>query len=78
MTDVRGILGFTGTVDGKPLTVMASGMGMPSAVIYATELYQFYDVQRIIRVGTAGGIPEDVKVGDVVVATGAHTQSNMI
>jgi len=77
VTDVRGILGFTGTVDGKPLTVMASGMGMPSAVIYATELYQFYDVQRIIRVGTAGGIPEDVKVGDVVVATGAHTQSNM-
>ena len=77
VTDVRGISGFTGTVDGKPLTVMASGMGMPSAVIYATELYQHYGVQRIVRVGTAGGIPPHVRVGDVVVAVGAHTQSNM-
>ncbi len=77
VTDVRGILGFTGTVDGKPLSVMASGMGMPSAVIYATELYQFYGVRRIIRVGTAGGIPPHVRVGDVIVAIGAHTQSNM-
>ncbi len=56
---------------------MASGMGMPSAVIYATELYQHYGVQRIVRVGTAGAIPPHVKVGDVVVAVGAHTQSNM-
>lgn len=77
VTDVRGILGFTGTVDGKPLSVMASGMGMPSAVIYATELYQVYGVQRIVRVGTAGGIPPHVRVGDVIVAIGAHTQSNM-
>lgn len=77
VTDVRGILGFTGTAEGKPLTVMASGMGMPSAVIYATELYQHYGVQRIVRVGTAGAIPPHVKVGDVVVAVGAHTQSNM-
>lgn len=77
VTDVRGILGFTGTVDGKPLSVMASGMGMPSAIIYATELFRFYGVQRIIRVGTAGAIPPHVKVGDVVVAVGAHTQSNM-
>ncbi len=77
VTDVRGIEGFTGTVDGHPLSVMASGMGMPSAVIYATELFQVYDVQRIIRVGTAGAIPEHVQVGDVIVAVGAHTQSNM-
>lgn len=77
VTDVRGILGFTGTVNGEPLSVMASGMGMPSAVIYATELYQVYGVQRIVRVGTAGGIPPHVKVGDVIVAVGAHTQSNM-
>lgn len=77
VTDVRGILGFTGTVEGKPLSVMASGMGMPSAVIYATELYQVYGVRRIVRVGTAGGIPPHVKVGDVIVAIGAHTQSNM-
>lgn len=77
VTDVRGILGFTGTVDGKPLSVMASGMGMPSAVIYATELFDVYGVERIVRVGTAGGIPPHVKVGDVIVAVGAHTQSNM-
>lgn len=77
VTDIRGILGFTGTVNGKPLSVMASGMGMPSAVIYATELYQHYGVQRIVRVGTAGGIPPHVKVGDVIVAVGAHSQSNM-
>ena len=76
VTDVRGILGYTGTVEGKPLSVMASGMGVPSAVIYATELYRFYDVQRIIRVGTCGGIPPYVKIGDVIVAIGAHAQSN--
>lgn len=77
VTDVRGMLGFTGTVAGQPLTVMGSGMGMPSASIYATELYSFYGVQRIVRVGTAGGIAETVEVGDVVVATGAHTDSGM-
>lgn len=77
VTDVRGILGFTGTVNGKPLSVMASGMGMPSAVIYATELFDVYGVERIIRVGTAGAISEHVAVGDVIVAVGAHTQSNM-
>lgn len=77
VTDVRGMLGFTGTCDGKPLSVIASGMGMPSATIYATELYQVYGVERIIRVGTCGGIAQHVAVGDVVVALGAHTDSNM-
>ncbi|MDO5737185.1 MAG: purine-nucleoside phosphorylase, partial [Propionibacteriaceae bacterium] len=77
VTDVRGMLGFTGTVDGKPLTVMGSGMGMPSATLYATELYSEYDVQRIIRVGTCGGLSHDVAVGDVIVGLGAHTDSNM-
>lgn len=77
VTDVRGILGFTGTVNGQPLSVMASGMGMPSITIYATELFRFYDVQRIIRVGTAGAIAAHVKVGDVLVGIGAHTDSNM-
>lgn len=77
VTDVRGILGFTGTVGGRPLSVMGSGMGQPSFTIYATELFSQYGVQRIIRVGTAGGIAEKVKVGDVVVATGAHTDSSM-
>ena len=51
VTDVRGMLGFTGTVDGRPLSVMGSGMGQPSITIYATELYSLFGVQRIIRVG---------------------------
>ena len=77
VTDVRGMLGFTGTVDGKPLSVMGSGMGQPSFTIYATELFSQFGVERIIRVGTAGGISPKVKVGDVIVATGAHTDSSM-
>lgn len=77
VTDVRGMLGFTGTVNGQPLSVMGSGMGQPSATIYVTELLKFYDVQRVIRVGTTGGIARQVKVGDVIVATGAHTDSAM-
>ena len=77
VTDVRGMLGFTGTVNGKPLSVMGSGMGQPSFTIYATELFSQFGVERIIRVGTAGGIAPQVRVGDVVVATGAHTDSAM-
>ncbi|QDB79721.1 purine-nucleoside phosphorylase [Georgenia sp. 311] len=77
VNDVRGMLGFTGTVDGRPLSVMGSGMGQPSATIYATELFREYDVQRIIRVGTAGGISPKVRVGDVLVGLGAHTDSAM-
>ena len=77
VTDVRGMLGFTGTVDGEPLSVMGSGMGQPSLAIYATELFARFGVERIIRVGTAGGISERVGVGDVVIATGAHTDSAM-
>ncbi|GAA2184881.1 purine-nucleoside phosphorylase [Brooklawnia cerclae] len=77
ISDVRGALAFTGTVDGQPLSVMGSGMGMPSATLYATELYKFYGVERIIRVGTCGGIARKVQVGDVVIALGAHTDSNM-
>lgn len=77
VSDVRGALAFTGTVDDKPLSVMGSGMGMPSATLYATELYRFYGVERIIRVGTCGGIAREVKVGDVIIALGAHTDSNM-
>lgn len=77
VTDVRGMLGFTGTYQGRPLSVMGSGMGQPSASIYVTELFKFYGVERVIRVGTTGGIAPQVKVGDVIVATGAHTDSNM-
>ncbi|MDR6938949.1 purine-nucleoside phosphorylase [Arcanobacterium hippocoleae] len=72
VTDVRGILGFTGEVNGKPLSIMASGMGQPSLSIYVNELFMEYDVQRIIRVGTCGGISSRVKIGDVIIANGAH------
>ncbi|MFT4051072.1 MAG: DeoD-type purine-nucleoside phosphorylase [Microbacterium sp.] len=77
VTDVRGILGFTGSYRGEPLTVMASGMGGPSITIYATELARFYGVRAIVRVGTTGALDTDVSVGDVVVATAAHTDSGM-
>lgn len=75
VTQVRGILGYTGTWQGRPVSVMASGMGMPSIAIYATELFRFYDVQRIIRIGTAGGLAPHLEVGDVVIGTAAHTDS---
>ena len=77
VTDVRGILGFTGTVGGEPVTVMASGMGMPSITIYATELAREYGVTSIVRVGTTGAIHPDARVHDVVIATHAHTDSSM-
>lgn len=72
VSDVRGIKAFTGTVDGRPLSIMASGMGQPSLSIYVTELFSEFDVERVIRVGTCGGLSEKVKVGDVVIANGAH------
>ncbi|MFV0429736.1 MAG: purine-nucleoside phosphorylase [Arachnia sp.] len=77
VTDIRGMLGFTGSVDGRRLTVMGSGMGMPSATLYATELFEHFGVTRIIRVGTCGGIAEKVGVGDAIIATGAHTDSGI-
>lgn len=78
VTEVRGILGFTGTYRGRPVTAMASGMGMPSLSIYATELARFYGVERIVRVGTMGSLqPETVRLGDVVIASSAHTDSAM-
>jgi len=75
VTQVRGILGFTGTVDGRPVSVLASGMGIPSISIYATELFRFYGVKRIIRIGTAGGMATHLDLGDVVIASAAHTDS---
>ncbi len=77
VSDVRGILAFTGRYDGTPMTVMASGMGVPSISIYATELYRFYGVQRIVRVGTCGAILDSVKVRDVIISTAAHTNSSV-
>ncbi len=75
VTEVRGILGYTGTHQGRPVSVLASGMGMPSIAIYATELFRFFGVRRIIRIGTAGGMAPILEVGDVVIATAAHTDS---
>ena len=74
--EVRGMLGFTGTYKGKRVSVMGSGMGMPSIGIYSYELYNFYDVKNIIRVGSAGALQDHVQVRDIVVAMGACTDSN--
>ena len=76
VNNVRGIHGYTGTYKGKRVSVMASGMGMPSIGIYSYELYNFYGVENIIRVGTAGGIGDNVKVRDVVLGMSAYTNSN--
>ena len=73
---VRNMLGFTGTYKGKPVSVMGGGMGIPSVGIYTYELFNFYDVENIIRIGSAGGIDDWVHVRDVVVAIGACTNSN--
>lgn len=75
VSNVRGIGVYTGKMLGQPMTVMASGMGVPSLSIYATELYTQYGVERICRVGTCGAISNDVKVKDVIVAATAHTNS---
>ncbi len=74
--NVRGMLGFTGFYKGKRVSVMGHGMGMPSIGIYTFELYNFYGVKTIIRVGSAGSIQHDLRVGDLVVAMGACTNSN--
>lgn len=77
VNEVRNMLGFTGIYKGERLSVMSSGMGSPSMSIYATELFQFFGVERIVRVGTCGSIHPDVNLGDLVVAMGASTDSNM-
>ena len=74
--NVRGMLGFTGTYKGKPVSVMGHGMGIPSIGIYTYELYNFYDVETIIRVGSAGSMNADLHVGDLCIAMGACTNSN--
>ena len=77
VTAVRNMLGFTGTYKGMPVSVMGSGMGIPSASIYATELITEYSCQRLVRVGSAGGIVPSVKLRDVVIAAGACTDSGV-
>lgn len=73
---VRNMFGYTGNYKGKQVSVMGSGMGMPSIGIYSYELYHFYNVDQIIRIGSAGGIAEDVKLRDIVIGMGASTNSN--
>jgi len=73
---VRGMLGFTGTYKGKPVSVMGSGMGMPSIGIYSHELFTEYDVDTIIRVGSAGGYADTLKLYDVVLATESFSESS--
>lgn len=72
----RNMFGYTGTYKGKRISVMGSGMGMPSMGIYSYELFNFYDVDNIIRIGTAGSLSEKVHLRDVVIALGTSTDSN--
>ncbi len=74
--DVRGMYGYTGTYQGKEVSVQGHGMGMPSMGIYAHELYNFYGVETIIRFGSAGAIDEELHLGDIVIALSASTNSN--
>ena len=76
VNNVRGVQGYTGTYKGKRISVMASGMGMPSIGIYSYELFNFYDVSSIIRVGSCGSYQADLKPCDIVVAMGACTNGN--
>ena len=78
VNNVRGIQGYTGTYKGKRVSVMASGMGIPSIGIYSYELFNFYGVDNIIRVGSAGAIAPHVSVGDIIIGLGASTNSNYI
>lgn len=76
VNNTRGVQGYTGYYNGKRVSVMASGMGMPSIGIYSYELYNFYDVDTIIRVGSAGAISPELHLRDVVIGLGACTNSN--
>ena len=75
INNVRGIQGYTGTYNGTPVSVMASGMGMPSIGIYSYELYNFFGVENIIRIGSAGGLGDNVQLRDVIIGMGACTNS---
>ena len=75
INDVRNMLAYTGTYEGKEVSVMGSGMGIPSIVLYATELYRFFGVEAIIRVGSAGALRDDVHVRDVVIAQAASSNT---
>ena len=76
-SEVRGMLGFTGTWQGHRVSVQGSGMGQPSMAIYVNELFREYDVASIVRVGSCGGLSEKVAIRDVIIASGACTDSSM-
>lgn len=76
VNNVRGIQGYTGTYKGTKVSVMASGMGMPSMGIYSYELFNFFGVENILRIGSAGAVREDIKVRDIVLGQGACTNSS--
>ena len=76
INNVRGIQGYTGTYKGTRVSVMASGMGMPSMGIYSYELFNFFDIDNIIRIGSAGGLADNIKLRDIIIGMGACTNSN--
>ena len=75
--DVRGMLGFTGTYNGKRISVQGTGMGIPTTLIYCTELITEYEVKNLIRVGSAGSYQKDIKIRDIVLAMAASTNSGL-
>lgn len=75
INSVRNMLGYTGTYKGKKVTVFASGMGIPSIGIYSYELYNYYDVEKIIRIGTCGSFNKDIKLLDIILSSGAYCKS---
>ena len=75
VNEVRNMLGYTGTYKGKKVTVFASGMGIPSIGIYSYELYKYYDVKNIIRIGTCGSFHKDIKMLDVILSNSAYCKS---
>lgn len=76
INNVRGVQGYTGLYNGKKVTVMASGMGNPSMGIYSYELFKFYDVKKIIRIGSIGGMHKNLKIKDIVLAKNVYTNTN--
>jgi len=77
ITKVRNMFGYTGTYKGKRVSVMGSGMGIPSISIYATELYKDYGVEKIIRIGSCGAVRDDIKIRDIIIGMAASTDSNV-
>ena len=76
VNNVRGVQGYTGTYNGKKVTVMATGMGNPAMGIYSYELFKFYDVKKIIRVGTIGAMREDIELKELIIVDSTYTHTN--